>query len=85
MTFLDYRVSTGPNNVIEVTLSIAANVLVMDELNFQSFRSNGQHRYYGGYYTQSPVIIRVPAGQWHVVIHLGAYTGHLSAGVRVIG
>lgn len=85
MNFLDYRVSTGPNSRIEVTLSIAANVLVMDESNFQSFRSGGKHRYHGGYYTQTPVTIRVPSGQWHVVIHLGGLTGHLSAGVRVIG
>ena len=85
MNFLDYRVSTGPNSVIEVTLSMAANVLVMDESNFQSFRSGGQHHYYGGYYTQSPVIIRVPSGQWHVVVHLGGYTGSVSAGVRVLG
>jgi hypothetical protein len=85
MNFLDYKVSTGPNSVIEVTLSIAANVLVMDESNFQSFRTGGTHRYHGGYYTQSPVIIRVPSGQWHVVVNLGGRTGTVSAGVRVLG
>ncbi len=85
MNFLDYRVSTGPNSVIEVTVSNAANVLVMDESNFQSFKSGRQHRYHGGYYTQSPVIIKVPSGQWHVVIHLGGLTGHVSAAVRVLG
>jgi hypothetical protein len=86
MNFLNYDVVTGPHSVIEVTLSgNAANVLVMDEGNFQSFRAGGAHRYHGGYYTQSPIIIRVPAGRWHVVIHLGGYVGQVSASVRVIG
>ena len=86
MNFLNYEVSTGPNSTIEVALSgNAANVLVMDEGNFQSFRSGGAHRYYGGYYTHSPIIIRVPSGQWHVVIHLGGGAGHVSATVRVLG
>jgi hypothetical protein len=86
MNFLNYDVSTGPDSVIEVTLSgNAANVLVMDEGNFQSFRSGGAHRYYGGYYTQSPIIIKVPPGRWHVVAHLGGYAGHLTAAVRVLG
>jgi len=85
MNFLNYEVSTGPNSVIEVTLSAAANVLVMDEGNFQSFQSGGAHRYYGGYYSQSPIVIRVPSGRWHVVVHLGGMAGRLSATVRVLG
>jgi hypothetical protein len=85
MNFLNYDVSTGPNSIIEVTLTNAANVLVMDESNFQRFRSGQGHSYHGGYYTQSPVIIRVPIGRWHVVVHLGGYAGHVSATVRVIG
>jgi hypothetical protein len=84
MNFLDYEVSTSPNSVIEVNLSNAANVLVMDESNFQSFRSGRSHRYHGGLYNQSPVIIRVPAGRWHVVVHVGG-AGHVSAAVRVLG
>ena len=85
MNFLNYEVTTGPASVIEVTLSLAANVLVMDESNYQSFRSGSAHRYYGGYYTQSPVIIRVPSGRWHVVVHLGGLSGHLTAAVRILG
>jgi hypothetical protein len=86
MNFLDYEVSTGPNSVIEVGLSgNAANVLVMDEGNFQSFRSGRADRYYGGYYNQSPIIIRVPSGRWHVVVHLGGGAGHVSATVQVRG
>jgi hypothetical protein len=86
MNFLNYEVTTGPNSVIEVVLSgNSANVLVMDEGNFQSFRSGGAHRYYGGYYTQSPVVIKVPPGRWHVIVHLGGLAGHVSAMVRVLG
>jgi hypothetical protein len=84
MNFLNYEVSTGPNSVIEITLSNAANVLVMDEGNFEGFRSGRNHSYYGGYYKQSPIIIKVPAGRWHVVVHVGG-AGHVSAAVRVLG
>lgn len=86
MNFLNYEVSTGPNSVIEVILSgNAANVQVMDESNFQSFRSGRSHRHYGGYYTQSPILIKVPSGRWHVVVHLGGTAGHVSATVTVRG
>jgi hypothetical protein len=84
MNFLNYEVSTGPNSVIEVTLSNAANVLVMDEANFQGFRSGRSYRYHGGHYNQSPVIIKVSPGRWHVVVHVGG-AGHVSAAVRVLG
>ena len=87
MNYLHYQVSTGPSSTIEVTLSgNAANVLVMDDVNFHSFQSGGTHRYYGGYYTQSPVFIKVPAGRWNIVIHLGGgMVGQVRAAVRVIG
>jgi Domain of unknown function (DUF1883) len=84
MNFLNYEVSTSPNSLIEVTLSNAANVLVMDEANFQSFRSGRSYRYHGGHYNQSPVIIKVPSGRWHVVVHVGG-AGSVSAAVRVLG
>jgi hypothetical protein len=86
MNFLNYEVSTGPNSMIEVVLSgTAANVLVMDEANFQSFRSGSNHRHYGGYYTQSPIFIKAPPGRWHVVVHLGGAAGRVSATVTVRG
>jgi hypothetical protein len=86
MNFLNYEVSTEPSSVIEVTLSgTAANVLVMAKGIFKASGRAARIAIYGGYYNQSPIIIRVPSGQWHVVIHLGGATGHVSATVRVLG
>lgn len=70
--------------VVEVTLSAAANVRLMDSGNFQNYRSGHRHEYFGGHATRSPVRLLVPrAGHWHVAIDLGGYAGNVRAGVRI--
>jgi hypothetical protein len=70
--------------VVEVTLSAAANVRLMDSGNFQSYRSGQRHEYFGGHATRSPIRLPVPRpGHWHVAIDLGGYAGNVRAGVRV--
>lgn len=55
--------------VVAVTLDRRADVLLLDPVNYSSFRSGGRYRYYGGQATQSPVRIPVPqSGYWHVVV-----------------
>jgi Domain of unknown function (DUF1883) len=74
------------NQVVEVILSNAANVKLMDSGNFSSYRSGGRHEYFGGYATQSPIRLPVPrSGHWHVAIDLGGYAGGIRASVRVLG
>jgi len=71
--------------VVEVTLSGAANVRLMDTSNFNSYRGGRQHRYYGGHATRSPFRVAVPhSGHWHLAIDLGGYPGRVQAGVRVL-
>jgi hypothetical protein len=86
MSFLDSEVTTKPGDVIQVVLSgTEANVLLMDEPNFQNYRSGHQFKYYGGHYRQSPVNIQPPSvGRWHVVVDLGGRAGSVTAAVRVI-
>ena len=57
MNFLHYKVvSARPRDRIRVYLKgNAANVLVMDDLNFANYRQGLQYDYYGGYYAVSPV------------------------------
>ena len=83
--FLDHEVWAQAGDFVEVTLSgNAANVLLVDETNFQNYRSGRQFRYYGGYFTRSPAVIQVPfPGKWHVVVDLGGRAGSVSAAVRV--
>jgi hypothetical protein len=71
--------------VIEVTLSDAANVRLMDSNNFSSYRNGRQHRYIGGHVNRSPFRLTVShAGHWHLAIDLGGYAGRVRAGVRVL-
>jgi len=63
----------------------AANVRLMDSVNFSAYRAGGRHRYVGGYMTQSPVRLQVPeAGHWQVAIDLGGYGGSVRSTVQVI-
>ena len=86
MNFLNYEVLTEAGDIIQVFLTgNAANVLLLDESNFQNYRSRRQFQYYGGYFTQSPAIIKAPSpGRWHVVVDLGDRAGHVNAAVRVL-
>lgn len=86
MNFLHYQVVTQPGDAIRVTLTgNAANVLVLDDINFGNFKTGRQYTYYGGYYTRSPVIIRPPGpGRWNVVVNLGGLAGTVNAVVQVL-
>ena len=71
--------------IVEVTLTKAANVRLMDSSNYNNFKNGRRHRYYGGYVKQSPYKISVPhSGHWYVTIDLGGYAGSLRHGVRVL-
>lgn len=47
--------------IVEVQLSIAANVRLMDSSNYFKYKSGKKHQYYGGHVTKSPykIIIQV--------------------------
>lgn len=74
------------DEVVEVTLDRAANIKLMDNNNFASYRTGRRHSYFGGYATRSPFRVAVPqSGHWHLTIDLGGYAGSVRAGVRVLG
>jgi len=72
--------------VVEVTLrGTEANVRLMNDSNFHSYRAGRRHEYYGGHYRQSPARICVPSsGNWHVAVDLGGYAGSVQSSVRVL-
>lgn len=72
--------------VVRVTLEgNAANVRLMDSSNYRSFQRGEQHRYFGGHYDRSPVVLQVPnSGHWFVVIDYGGYAGSGRAAVQVL-
>ena len=72
-------------DVVEVTLTRAANVELVDQSNFQKFRKGQSHSYYGGLAKRSPSRIGVPrSGRWYVVVHMQGLRGRTNATVRVI-
>lgn len=85
MNFMHWNGYVGPDDTIVVSLDHAANVQLMDELNFSSYRQGRAFRYLGGHYRVSPVVLRPPhSGHWHVAIDLGGRSGYLRAGVKVL-
>jgi hypothetical protein len=86
MDFVHYDLNQlSGGEAVQVTLANAANVRLLDAFNFGIYRQGGQYRHYGGYVTQSPYVVRVPApGHWHLVIDLGGYAGQIRSSVRVL-
>ena len=72
-------------NVVQITLSAAANVRLLDHTNYVNYKNGRRHKYYGGYVTKSPYKIIVPnTGHWYVTIDLGGYAGRVSYNVTVL-
>ncbi len=85
MNFLDFPVQLGPNDAVSIILDKQANVLLLDESNFQRYRSRQSFRYSGGLAQQSPVILRPTSpGSYHVVVDRGGLGGSVRASVSVI-
>jgi hypothetical protein len=72
-------------DIIEVTLSGGANVLLLDSSNYSRFRSGQRHQYLGGLARQSPTHLTVPRnGHWYVVIHMGGLRGSIRHSASVL-
>ncbi len=71
--------------IVEVQLSIAANVRLMDSSNYFKYKSGKKHQYYGGHITKSPYKIIIPSSKhWYVTIDLGGYSGRVQHSVKVL-
>lgn len=86
MNFIHSRVEIENGDAIAVTLrGNEANVMVMSDSDFRSYRSGGRFKYFGGHYRQSPAVIRPPmTGAWNVVVDLGGKAGKVEASVNII-
>ena len=82
---LHYGIHLEFGESVEVTLDKQANVRLLDDSNYSSYRRGEQHRYYGGGATRSPVRLSPPhAGQWHLVVDLGGNAGTVKASIRTV-
>jgi len=84
MDFLHTEFWGGEEHTVVVTVDGQCNVMLLDGVNFSSYRNGQGFTYYGGWAARSPVLITPPhQGHWHVVVDLGGRSGQVKAGVRI--
>lgn len=72
-------------DVVEVTLSAWANVLLLDSSNINRYKRGEQYRYHGGLAKRSPVRLAIPSsGHWHCVVDTRGLSNSTRASFRVI-
>ena len=87
MEYLHQAFDLAMGDIVEVTLAgNAANVLLLDDANFQNYQQGKPYyHYYGGYARTSPFRIDAPRpGRWHLVVDLGGGAGRVQASGSVI-
>ncbi|RWM96196.1 MAG: DUF1883 domain-containing protein [Mesorhizobium sp.] len=83
--FIHAREYLGAGDTVVVECSHQCNVLVMDDANFQNYRSRRQYRYHGGFYKRLPASISVPhSGHWNTVIDLGGGHAQIRYSIRYL-
>ncbi|WP_432414721.1 DUF1883 domain-containing protein [Chromohalobacter israelensis] len=71
--------------IVEVTLTSGANVRLINNSDFASYRQGRRHHYIGGLAKKSPLRLQIPNnGHWHVAIDMQGLRGSTKAGVRVL-
>lgn len=66
---IPYCDNNGGNLSVIVRLRHAANVYLVDETNLHLKQSGQNFKYYGGYYTKTPVRITVSdLGRWYLIV-----------------
>lgn len=86
MQFQSWDLGSGRRGAI-VTFTLkgsAANCLLLDSSNFQSFKNGRSYRGVGGAVTRSPFQAQIPDnGRWYAVVFLGAYRGPVTPSISV--
>ena len=71
--------------IVEVTLTRAANVRLMNTSNFNNYKNGRNHTFHGGLAKRSPINIQIPSsGHWHVTVDMQGLRGSTKASVRVL-
>ena len=83
--FMNYDLGQqAPGASVKVTPDRRAFVRLLDEPNFQAYRTGGRYRFLGGEAIRSPVLLEVPnAARWHVVVDFNGGDGEVRSAVEV--
>jgi len=84
MDFTEYNLGfCNKGEVAQVTLSSAANVILLDTTNLHKYKNSMKFEYHGGHANLSPYRITIPESkEWHVVID--GYRGTITSSVSVV-
>lgn len=79
----DFHLDEG--DIVHVEIDHQANVMLLDDSAYQSYKSGGRFRYYGGNAKVSPINITAPStGHWNVVIDLAGRSGTIRHSINII-
>lgn len=86
MNFLQFDLGIRQRGeVIEVTLTAAANVRLMMSSEFSNYKNSRRHQYIGGLAKQSPIRLQIPSsGHWYVAVDMQGLRGNTHASVRTL-
>jgi len=71
--------------IVEVTLSAAANVRLMNSTNFQNYKNGRKHHYHGGLVKRSPYQLQIPnSGHWYLTVDMQGLRGSTKTSVRML-
>ena len=71
--------------IVEVTLTRAANVRLMNTSNFNNYKNGRKHTFHGGLAKRSPINIQIPSsGHWHLTVDMQGLKGSTKASVRIL-
>ena len=85
MDFLHADFRIGPHDRVLVDLDGQANVMLLDDVNFSSYRRGQAFNYIGGWAVRTPTRLSPPhQGHWNVVIDLGGRAGQVKARISLV-
>lgn len=87
MNFIKYDFGQlEKGRIIEIVLQgNAANVQLMDSINFNNYKNGRKYRYVGGLATSSPVRLATPhSGHWYLAVDMRGLRGNVKASARVL-
>lgn len=69
---IGFQMTTGPNMVVEVSISQPAYVYLVNAQGYQSYLNGDEFKSYGGYASSSPYRILIPSSNhWYVIVDNG--------------
>jgi hypothetical protein len=86
MNFLHSDLGVLPaSSIVVVELDKAANVKLLDEVNFSAYQRGQRHHFFGGQAKRSPVRLAVPESRhWHLALDLGGVSGNIRYSIQVV-